>query len=182
MKRSSKNLRAVDVVSDAELQEELQQAFEEPLLPDEWPLAAVLKVIRPPASGEAIARLRAEWDVALPASYLEFLRQSDGAAGCLSDEEGDYLTLWGSAEVVERNASLSRHSAWPEFVAIGTDGQGGWVGFCRAGSLEPESWPVVRVNGSSSIPAGVRELARNFQEWARDGFRLRAAGFLCGGG
>ena len=112
-----------------------------------------IKAIRPPATDEDIARLLAVWGDALPVSYLDFLRESDGAAGCVNDYDGDYLTLWGSGELVERNASLPTGRTSPELLAIGTDGRGGWVGLERVKSQGAERWPVVRWDSGGSGPA-----------------------------
>src|SRR5262249_39951417 len=96
MKQSSKNLRRANDISDEELWKEIEGAFSEPLLPSNPSLAADLKVIRPPATADDLARVLATWGNALPATYLDFLRESNGAEGCVNDYEGDYLTLWGS--------------------------------------------------------------------------------------
>jgi hypothetical protein len=182
MDHLSKNLRRRASVSDEAMWREVVEAFSEPLLPSQPSLAADLKVIRPPAAGKDIARLLAAWGDALPPSYLNFLRESDGAAGCVNDYEGDFLTLWGSGELVERNASLPTRQSLPAVLAIGTDGRGGWVGFDRVTSQDAERWPVVRFDSGSCRPADLRELAPNFREWRTGGFELRPGGCSCRSG
>jgi hypothetical protein len=182
MERPSKNLRPPTGVSDEELEQEIQEAFSEPLLPSRPSLAAGLKVVRPPATTEDLTRVLAAWGNALPASYLDFLRESDGGEACGSDDEGDYLTLWRCSELIERNASMPLRERLPALLAIGTDGRGGWVGFHRVKSQEAERSPVVRFDSGSSRPANVRELAPSFREWRKGGFQLRSGGCICDGG
>jgi hypothetical protein len=182
MEHSSKNLRWREGVSQDEMWQEIEEAFSEPLFPSQPSLAADFKDIRPPATDEDIARLQAVWGDTLPVSYLDFLRESDGAAGCVNDYDGDYLTLWGSGELVERNASLPIGRTSPGLLAIGTDGRSGWVGLERVKSQDSECCPVVRCDSGGSGPANLRQLAPDFREWRKGGFQLRPGGFICGGG
>jgi hypothetical protein len=173
-------------VSEEELQQEIEGMFEValsvPLLPSHLSLAANFKFIRLPATNEDIARLPDAWRITLPASYLDFLRESDGAAGCASDHEGDYLTLWGIEELIERNAYLPIRRTLPDVLAIGTDGRGGWVGFVRTKSQEAEQGAVLCWDVGSSLLSDMREVATNFKEWRKDGFQIRPCGSICAGG
>jgi hypothetical protein len=154
--------------------QEIEEAFAEPVLPDQPSRAAEFKVIGPPASEDHLTRMLAVCGGALPASYLAFLRESDGAEGGTND--GGDLTLWGSKVLDERRPT----EALAELLPIGSDGLGSWVGFQRA-AQDPESWPVVRWDVATA-PTARRELAATFQEWRKDGFPLRPGGVACCGG
>jgi hypothetical protein len=182
MKRSSKNPRGLAAISDEEMWEEIRQAFAKPLLPEQPSLAMDFKVVGPPASAADIESLLGSCGGILPLPYLDFLRCSDGAAGCVSDDDGSYLTLWSSKEVAAKNVTLSVSQAVPGMLAIGSDGKDGWVGFVRAASPAPESWPVVRVRPEDAGGVELREIASSFQAWQRSNFQLWSDGFVCGGG
>jgi hypothetical protein len=169
-------------VSEDELWGEIQQAFADPLLPQKPSLAADFKVVVPPASASAIERLVAACGGALPQSYLSFLHRSDGAAECLSDNEGDILTLWPCEVVIARNANLRQGRDVPGVLAVGDDGRGGLVGFEGSVRESPDSWPVVRIMLDGQGRWAVRRIAPDFQTWQRDTFELRPTGFTCGGG
>jgi hypothetical protein len=182
MKRFPKNRPQVASVTDREFQEEILHVFAEPLTPFVTTLTAVFKVTRPPASSADIAPLLSAWGQTLPAAYLNFLRESDGAAGGWGDSEQDFLTLWGSGELVERNASVQVCRILPGLLVLGMVGRSNWVAFDRTVSEEPGAWPVVRVASGVSQRADLRRLAPSFQEWRKGGFPLRSGEFLCGGG
>jgi hypothetical protein len=180
MPRPVRNMRNLVSVSDEEMWAEVRQAFAEPLLPEHPSLAADFKLVGPPAPASDLELLQSTCGGALPPAYLDFLRSSDGAAGCISDSDRDYLTLWPSKEVAARNAGLPQGQTWPGLLVVGSDGRGGVVGFDR-GSADPESWPVVRI-GPEGGDGERREIAPNFRAWQRGGFQLRPGGFVCGGG
>jgi hypothetical protein len=182
MKQPAKQFRRMVAISDEEMWEEIRQAFPEDGVPSQPSLAADFKVIGPAATADEIERRLGSCGGLLPASYLDFLRCSNGAAGCISDQDGSYLTLWGSEEVTANNAALPAAGATPGMFVFGTDGRGGWIGFNCAVSADPDSWPVVWLGSGSPGGAGLRQLAPNFQAWQQGGFQMWPGGFVCGRG
>jgi hypothetical protein len=179
MRRTTTNHRNLPPISDEEMCREVQQAFSQPQMPGRASLAIQFKVMAPPASSSNIELLLTSCGGALPLSYLNFLKHSDGAAQCISDYDGDYLTLWASEKVVSKIAALPQSQVATGLLVVGCDGRGGWLGFDRAANGDPECWPVVRLHPDGG---DLQVIALNFQAWENGDFRLRPGGFLCGGG
>jgi hypothetical protein len=81
-----------------------------------------------PAAEDDLARLVAGTPVPLPASYLAFLRRSDGGSGMFSGYPS-YVRLWPASTVVDRNDGYGVWASLPGFVAIGDNGGPDMVGF-----------------------------------------------------
>lgn len=181
MKRSFQGKCLGELVSDDEISQVFDEACSKPLVSDHS-LTSYLKEVRPPASDLDVEKLLAACGP-LPASYLEFVRQSDGASGCVNDFDGDFLTLWSCATVAEVSVNLqTAHSSFPAILIVGTDGRGGWVGLLRDASLNAEEWKVIRVAAASASQVRSWDLAPRFSDWRREGFPLRPGGFVCCGG
>jgi hypothetical protein len=67
----------------------------EPFLPEKPSLVDDFKVVGQPASIIDIETVLVACDGGLPQSYLNFLRNSDEAAECVSDCEGDGIPYVG---------------------------------------------------------------------------------------
>ncbi len=168
-------------VTDADIDRELEAegwpAFDEPTPP-----AGIFKTTKSPASEGELAGLVAGSGGLLPASYLAFLRQSNGAEDCAGDEGGECLALWSAGEIGGLNEAYGIPRYAPEFLAIGSDGGGDAVGFDRAASLDPEKWPDVRIGFGNLDRRDLAKLAGGFQEWWQRGFPLKYIGWCCDGG
>ncbi len=169
-------------VSEDEFREESEQAFPDSRFFQKPSLATDFKIVVPPASASDIEILVAACVGALPQSYIDFMRCSDGAAECHNGYEGDILTLWPCKEIVARNALLRRCRDVPGMLRVGDDGRGGLVGLDWSVRETPESWPVVRLTLDGQGRWNVIRIAPDFQTWQQDSFELRPTGWKCGGG
>ncbi|RLS71209.1 MAG: hypothetical protein DWH99_08710 [Planctomycetota bacterium] len=80
-----------------------------------------------PASDAAINRLVKTTGFSLPADYLGLLRLTDGGETFLGDddsEDGSYIVLWPSSEVLVLNAEHELPVYASHYFAIGTNGGG----------------------------------------------------------
>jgi hypothetical protein len=113
----------------------------------------------PPASPEAINRLRAELGLELlPGEYVAFLAQADGV-------EADAFSLYPCQDVPERNRTYEVALYAPGYFAIGDDG-GGRAIVLRAGD---EASPVFVVGHGSMSPDEMRKVAGSLSDWVRLG-------------
>lgn len=78
--------------------------------------------LKPPASSDAVERLRAEFPN-LPADYFSFLLRSDGGEGFLGISPG-YFQLWSAHEVSRVSSDYQLDIYLPGYVAVGTSGGG----------------------------------------------------------
>lgn len=78
------------------------------------------------ASPEALAALRNLPDVALPAEYLDFLRESNGGEGFVGES---YLVLWRAEELEPFNREYQVAERAPGIFLFGSDGGGEGFGF-----------------------------------------------------
>lgn len=78
--------------------------------------------LNPPATAEAVARLRAEFP-SLPADYFSFLLRSDGGEGFVGISPG-YFQLWSAHEISQVSAEYQLQIYLPGYVAIGSSGGG----------------------------------------------------------
>jgi hypothetical protein len=181
MARNQKKLDGVPQITGTELDHELRTdvwpEFKIPL-----PLASVFKIVQRPAPRRDIGALLAAFGGSLPASYLDFLTESNGAEYRASDEGGECLALWSAGEISGLNEAYAIPRYLPEFLAIGSDGGDDAIGFDRIASPDPEKWPVVRIGFGKLDRADFRTLSPGFREWRQHGFPLRYYGWCCGGG
>ena len=119
----------------------------------------------PPASPEAIARLRAELGLELPDEYSSLLAQADGVYA-------NSLTLYSCGDVPERNRTYEVAVYAPGFLAIGDDG-GGQAIVLRAGH---GTSPVFVVGHGSMSSARLVRVADSLSDWIRRGCPLDADG------
>ena len=132
----------------------------------------VFRVLQPPATRDEIAALQSACGV-LPASYLDFLAETNGSERGVHDADGDCLTLWASNEIAALNDAYQIARWVAEFLVIGSDGGDSAIGFDRAESMNPELWPVVRVGFGNLDRAEFVRLADGFRDWQDREFRLR---------
>jgi hypothetical protein len=173
IQRNTKNRVDSPAVTDAEI----QQALDEPFVMPQSTLAARFKFINPPASAESIEALSLACGGYLPEDYVRFLRESNGA------EESEFLSgqeqfaLWCSEQVLARASGPSAEGVAEDLLLIGDDGSGGYLALKRLLPGLAVEWPVVRVHSR----AEPHVLASSFTEWRRNGFPL-TDGFCCLGG
>jgi len=79
-----------------------------------------------PAEMSAIADLSARVGVALPESYLEFLRAHNGGEGFIGD---NYIVFWEAEEVIDFNREYEVESYAPGIFLFASDGGGEGFGF-----------------------------------------------------
>ncbi|MHC1665610.1 SMI1/KNR4 family protein [Stenotrophomonas geniculata] len=91
-----------------------------------------------PAEMSAIADLSARVGVALPESYLEFLRAHNGGEGFIGD---NYIVFWKAEEVVDFNREYEVESYAPGIFLFASDGGGEGFGFDTLDA----AMPVVRI-------------------------------------
>jgi hypothetical protein len=75
----------------------------------------------PPAPAAAIMQLLSEIGSALPAEYVEFLRQSNGGIGFVGET---YAMLWRAEELFEFNRAYAVPEHAPTLLLIGSNGGG----------------------------------------------------------
>ena len=117
----------------------------------------------PPASREAIARLRAELGLELPEEYSTLLAQADGVYA-------NSLTLYSSVDVPERNRTYEVAVYAPGYLTIGDDG-GGQAIVLRAGR---STSPVFVVGHGSMSSTHLVRVADSLSDWLRSGGPLDA--------
>ena len=95
----------------------------------------------------------------LPADYRAVLLQSDGLEGFVGEIE--YLHLWSTLEIAERNHGYRVAEFAPGLILIGTNGGNSGYGFRTAGArLEYVEVPLVGME-----PESVVALGQSFQEF-----------------
>ena len=74
------------------------------------------------ASEQSLDKLKAHFGVELPASYVEFMRTTNGAEGPIGKSE--YLQIWSVEEVIQFNRGLdyitTEHPEWLFFGGMGS--------------------------------------------------------------
>jgi hypothetical protein len=95
----------------------------------------------PPASQRALAALREQAPVRLPAAYFDHLTSSNGGEGDLGVEPG-WIAFWPAEEVISLNTEYSIAELLPGFFGFGSNGGGELLAFDIRGG---EPYPVVMV-------------------------------------
>jgi hypothetical protein len=94
-----------------------------------------------PADEAQLETLRAALPAAIPNSYFEFLRFSNGGEGDLGIEPG-WFCPWPAEEVLRYNEVYRVAEFYGEFIGFGSNGGGELLAFdCRA----PAPWPIVMI-------------------------------------
>jgi hypothetical protein len=117
----------------------------------------------PPASPDAIRRLRAEVALELSDDYVALLAQADGVCA-------DSFTLYPCEGVLERNVTFEVANYAPGYLAIGDDG-GGRAIMLRGGNTSP----VFVVGHESMSPEDMKQVAAGLSEWVQLGCPLDAS-------
>lgn len=120
--------------------------------------------LSPPATEQSIGDVEGALKRALPADYRKFLRIADGFM--LNSGIG----LYGTAEIVERNATFEVATYAPGFIAIGDDsgGEAIMLSFDRPG--------VYLVPQGVMDPDCMMRLAASLDDWISGGCLTRMAG------
>jgi hypothetical protein len=109
-------------------------------------------------SDAVIRALATSAPIDLPDIYLEFLRNSNGAAGNLGLEPG-YVVFWRAEEVLEHNAGYKVTEFAPGFFGFGSNGGGELLAFDTRGA---KPWPVVMIPMIPMDPKEAIQIAPNF--------------------
>ena len=78
---------------------------------------------KPPASEAAIHQLTIDSRIALPVSYLNQLRRSNGGEGDIGVEPG-WIQFWKAEEVIENNLGYELGECLPGYFGFGSNGGG----------------------------------------------------------
>jgi hypothetical protein len=115
-------------------------------------------VMAAPPDGAAVQRVERGFGFALPAMYLELLKESNGVSS-------DRCLIYGTDEILERNETLEVKVYAPDFLAIGDDG-GGRVALIDRTSRTQE----VFVSGAGDMdPTRFTVVAAGLEDWVRTG-------------
>ncbi len=92
----------------------------------------------PPAASDVVERLSSKLNAALPADYLDFLRQHNGGEGFIND---DYIIFWKAEELADFNREYEVEKYAPGVLLFGSNGGGEAYGF----DTQSAEMPIVRV-------------------------------------
>ncbi|MHC1667635.1 SMI1/KNR4 family protein [Stenotrophomonas maltophilia] len=91
-----------------------------------------------PADVSAVDGLSTQLGVALPESYIEFLKSHDGGEGCIGD---NYMIFWKAEELVDFNREYEVETYAPGIFLFASDGGGEGYGFDALDAAKP----IVRI-------------------------------------
>ncbi|AZF45448.1 MULTISPECIES: SMI1/KNR4 family protein [unclassified Pseudomonas] len=91
-----------------------------------------------PAEISTVDGLSTRLGVALPESYIEFLKQHDGGEGFIGDS---YIIFWKAEELIDFNREYEVEIYAPGIFLFASNGGGEGYGF----DMEDTAMPVVRV-------------------------------------
>lgn len=121
----------------------------------------------PPASEAAIQKLLADCGLALPAAYLDHLRQSNGGEGDLAVQPC-WVCFWSAEQIVEYNKDYEVAEYAPGFFGFGSNGGGELLAFKVSDSPD---WPIYMIPFEIMEEEFAERVAENFQEfWALVGY------------
>ncbi|MBG9910255.1 hypothetical protein ABD83_02005 [Bacillus xiamenensis] len=115
--------------------------------------------VNKPASDKHIKEAESQLNMLLPHAYKVLLKQSNGCS------IGGDLLLYGTKDMVERNATWEVQQYASGFVAIGDDG-GGRVLLMRQGEGEKTVWIV---DAGVMDPQHAELVAEDLLSWVSDG-------------
>ena len=118
--------------------------------------------LNPPATADEIAAAEDALDMAIPASYREFLTNASGGEGPIGEES--YVILWPASELAEHNRGYKVDPEYaPDLLLIGTDG-GNEVFAIRAGDGSFVSAPLIGMSPDAvdSRGATLQEFLNSF--------------------
>jgi hypothetical protein len=125
----------------------------------------------PPAPKEELRRLVEAVGIDLPAAYVEFLLQSNGAEGGRHDQVGDSLRILPAGEVILFNEDYGIRKFLPDLIAFASDG--GDHAFCfhvLPGEMA-DHWPILRQPLGALFAGQSVLVAGSFLQWQEDEFR-----------
>lgn len=117
---------------------------------------------RPPASEEAIERLRQESAGGLPKEYVALLRYSNGGEGPLALPPL-YFMLYEAEYTSELNQSADQRKLYPGFLVFGSNGGLEAIAFDTRGK---EPWPIVMYDPVAGTESAVT-IAENMGDFIR---------------
>ena len=132
----------------------------------------LFRVQESPVSPAAEEALRLWLGRPLPAAYVAFLRETNGAELATHDRDGDCLCLWHAEEIPEYNRGYGIQKWLPGTFAIGSDGGDDAILLDMTVSSDPEAWPVVRVGFGALARDEFCQQAASFGAWTALEFRL----------
>ncbi|QHF01727.1 SMI1/KNR4 family protein [Pseudomonas asturiensis] len=91
-----------------------------------------------PAEVSAVDGLSTHLGVALPDSYIEFLKKHDGGEGFIRDS---YIIFWKAEEIIDFNREYEVETYAPGIFLFASDGGGEGYGF----DTEDAALPIVRI-------------------------------------
>ncbi len=129
------------------------------------------------ATPQELEDLQTSLGYALPAAYLRFLAETNGAECCIHDgNAGECLAMWQVNEIIAMNQGYQIQRWLPQVLAIGPDGGGDAIVFDRSSLSHPDAWPLTRVGFGDLEAEGMILQASSFAEWASNEFRLTKGG------
>jgi hypothetical protein len=130
----------------------------------------------PGATAAQIASLTSWLGHEIPGAYRDLLAETDGAETWWDAADGhgrESLVLWSTGEVPELNEAYEIGRYLPGIVAIGSDGGDDAIVLDMTLADEADAWPVVRIGFGNLDRQDFVLQAPTFEDWARDGFRLK---------
>ncbi|GLF89227.1 hypothetical protein Saga11_04860 [Bacillus safensis] len=120
--------------------------------------------VNEPASDIHIKEAESQLNMVLPHAYKALLKQTNGCS------VGGDILLYGTEDIVERNATWEVQQYASGYVAIGDDG-GGQVFLMRLAEEEKKVWMV---DDGVIDPQHAELLTENFLKWVSEGFNIEA--------
>ncbi|MEC3761809.1 SMI1/KNR4 family protein [Bacillus pumilus] len=115
--------------------------------------------VNEPASDKHIKEAESQLNMVLPDAYKNLLKQTNGCS-----IGGDVL-LYGTGDLVERNATWEVHHYANGYAAIGDDG-GGQVFLMQQAEEEKKVWIV---DAGVMDPQHAEMMTENLMKWVSDG-------------
>ncbi|MBD3859060.1 SMI1/KNR4 family protein [Bacillus sp. 28A-2] len=115
--------------------------------------------VNKPASDIHIKKAESQLNMVLPRAYKALLKQTNGCS------IGGDLLLYGTGDIVERNATWEVHHYASGYVAIGDDG-GGQVFLMRQAEEEKKVWIV---DAGVIDPQHAELVAEDLLSWVSEG-------------
>jgi hypothetical protein len=117
---------------------------------------------RPPASEDAIERLRQIAPGALPKEYIALLKYSNGGEGPLALPPL-YFLFYEADHTSELNQSADQRELYPGILVFGSNGGLETIGFDMR---ESEPWPIVMYDAVAGTESAVT-IAENMEDFIR---------------
>lgn len=128
-------------------------------------------IVRKPASEQDVSSLLSCIG-SLPEAYLNFLCETGGADGAVSQPENIAVRLLSVTEMLDQNTGYRIQDSLPQLWMIGDDG--GDYAYCFDRSVSsPDNWPVVEVPLGALFATELFTVADSFLDWQDRSFVVR---------